>query len=106
MGLGAGLILPGAVGMAAAQHLWMAGAIGVMTMAVMTRASLGHTGRPLTAGPGTLTLYLLLIASTLARFAAGLYPEHAVWLYDVAGMTWLAGFAGFAVLYGPLLLRR
>lgn len=106
LGLGAGLVLPGAVGMAAAQHLWMAGAIGVMTMAVMTRASLGHTGRPLTAGPGTLTLYLLLIASTLARFAAGLYPEHAVWLYDVAGMTWLAGFAGFAVLYGPLLVRR
>ncbi|HSG55968.1 MAG TPA: NnrS family protein, partial [Paracoccaceae bacterium] len=51
LGLGADLILPGAVGMAAAQHLWMAGAIGVMTMAVMTRASLGHTGRPLTAGP-------------------------------------------------------
>lgn len=106
LGLGAGLILPGAVGMAAAQHLWMAGAIGVMTLAVMTRASLGHTGRPLTAGSGTLTLYLLLIASTLARFAAGLYPEHAVWLYDAAGMAWLAAFAGFAVLYGPLLLRR
>jgi uncharacterized protein involved in response to NO len=42
------------LGMAAAQHLWMGGAAGLMTLAVMTRATLGHTGQALTAGPGTV----------------------------------------------------
>jgi len=41
----------------AALHALTAGAISTMTLAVMTRASLGHTGRPLAAGPGTATIY-------------------------------------------------
>ena len=103
LALGGGILLPTGHG-AAAQHLWMAGAIGLMPLAVMTRATLGHTGQALSAGPGTLGLYCLLILAVLARFGVGLWPMQAAWMQSLAGVAWILAFAGFAALYGPLLL--
>ena len=103
--LGAEIVRPGLLGVAAAQHLWMAGAIGLMTLAVMTRATLGHTGQALSAGLGTTALYLAVIAAMLARVAAGIWPPHSDWLHTLSGLLWLCAFGGFALLYGPPLLR-
>ncbi len=89
---------------AAGQHIWMAGAIGLMTLAIMTRASLGHTGRPLTASTATTGIYLALIGSVLARLAYGLRPE-AMGLLHLAGGLWIVAYAGFAVVYWPVLVR-
>lgn len=89
----------------AAQHVWMAGAIGLMTLAVMTRATLGHTGRDLTAGGGTLTIYLCLIGAVLARLIAGFSPGFAGPLYITSGLCWIFAFGGFGILYGPMLLQ-
>ena len=50
-----------------AVHALTTGAIGVMTLAVMTRASLGHTGRPRHAGPATVCIYLLVTVAALVR---------------------------------------
>ena len=50
------ILMPFRLDMATAQHLWMTGAIGLMTLAVMTRATLGHTGQPLTASRATNVL--------------------------------------------------
>ncbi len=99
------LVLPGAFGMAAAQHLWLAGAIGLMTLGVMTRATLGHSGRALSAGVGTTILYLALIGAVSARVLAGVWPAQSEWLHSISGLCWLTAFGGFALLYGPLLLR-
>ena len=55
--MGTAVLWPGALLNVAVQHIWMAGAIGVMTLAVMTRATLGHTGHALTAGAGTTGVY-------------------------------------------------
>jgi uncharacterized protein involved in response to NO len=99
------ILKPGSFGMAAAQHLWMGGAAGLMTLAVMTRATLGHTGQTLTAGPGTVAIYAALVGAVLARLAAGLWPDQAHLLHMVAGAGWTVAFGGFAVIYGPLLLR-
>ncbi len=96
---------PDALMVPAAQHIWMAGAVGVMTLAVMTRASLGHTGRALTAGAGTTALYLLVLASVLTRLLAGIVPESTLPLLTLSAILWSTGFTGFAVLYGPLLIR-
>ncbi len=95
---------PGLVGQGAAQHVWMVGAIGLMTLAVMTRATLGHTGRDLTAGTGTLAIYLCLIGAVLTRLTAGFAFEIAGSLYMISGLCWIAAFGGFAILYGPMLL--
>lgn len=91
-------------GAAAAQHIWMAGGIGLMTLAVMTRATLGHTGRTLSAGFGTTAIYLLVIAATLARLIARALPDLASAFHLASGLAWIAAFAGFALLYGPLLI--
>lgn len=106
LALGASILWPDLLSSAAAQHLWLAGAIGVMTLAVMTRATLGHTGRALAAGPGTALIYLLLICSVLMRVLAGLSPAQAEMFYVLSAATWIAAFGGFAGLYGPLLARH
>lgn len=103
--LGLAVLYPEAMAGVAAQHLWMAGAVGTMTIAVMTRATLGHTGQELTAGRGTVAIYLAIIASVLCRFLAGFTIEWSALLLDAAGTLWCAGFLGFAVLYGPALMR-
>jgi uncharacterized protein involved in response to NO len=96
-GLAPGVIAPGA-----ALHAWTAGAVGVMTLAVMTRASLGHTGRALTADGRTRAIYGAVVASALLRVASGLAPGQAALLHLSAGL-WIAAFAGFAAAYFGVL---
>ncbi len=94
----------GWVPQAAAQHTWMAGAIGLMTLAVMTRASLGHAGRALKATRSTAAIYLVLIGSVIARLVYGFYPEISEFLIIAAGL-WIVAFVGFTVVYWSILVR-
>ena len=95
LAIGAEILWPGSIGTpAAAQHFWMAGTLGLMTLAVMTRATLGHTGQPLAAGPATIGIYAAVIVSVLARVGAGVWPSAATWLYDLAGLAWIVAFGG------------
>jgi uncharacterized protein involved in response to NO len=87
-------------------HAWMAGAVGTMTLAVMTRATLGHTGHELVAGAGTQVIYAAVVLAALARVVAGLVPEWAVPLLHFSAVAWIAAFGGFAFLYGPVLFRE
>ncbi len=89
---------------AAATHAWTVGAVGLMTLAVMTRATRGHTGLPLTAPAGTVAIYVLVGGSALARIAAAFLPGHIMTLLAVAGAAWTAAFLLFVLLYAPLLL--
>ncbi len=102
--VGAATLLPNLVPVAAAQHLWLAGAVGAMTLAVMTRATLGHTGHKLHANGPTVIIYAAIVGSTLVRFIAGFWPGHV--LFDVAGTLWIIAFIGYAIAYGPMLLKR
>lgn len=88
----------------AAQHVWMVGAVGLMTLAVMTRASLRHAGRSQHATRPIAALYGALIVAALARFAAGACPEQG-WLLYLAAAGWMIAFGGFAVIYWPILTR-
>jgi uncharacterized protein involved in response to NO len=74
-----------------------------MTIAVMTRASLGHTGRALSASRSTQAVYFAIVVAAAARICAALEPTHAGILLPVSGATWALAFLGFALLYGPLL---
>ncbi|WP_375699039.1 NnrS family protein [Pseudophaeobacter sp. TrK17] len=94
--------LAGNPGTASAQHLWMAGAIGSMTLAVMTRATLGHTGQELVANRITVVIYLSLFGAVLARLSTSLWLEMSY----VSGLLWLMAFAGFVLAYGPALFRQ
>ena len=83
------------------------GAIGTMTLAVMTRATLGHTGRALTAGPGTVAIYVLITLAAILRLLAPLGGARYLLLLWVAGAAWSGAFGLFVLLYGrPLLSAR
>jgi uncharacterized protein involved in response to NO len=97
--LALGLILLG-LEVPAALHALTVGAIGTMTLAVMTRASLGHTGRALRADGSTVAIYLLVSAAALLRVAGA----DSVWLVSFSGLAWSAAFGFFAVRYGRFLL--
>jgi uncharacterized protein involved in response to NO len=102
---GAHAFAPAFVSPAAAAHVWAIGAIGTMTLAMMTRVTLGHTGSALAASPATQFIYLAVIAAMLARVAAELLPTLTMPLMDAASAGWIAAFAGFVIIYGPMLTR-
>jgi uncharacterized protein involved in response to NO len=89
----------------AALHALTVGAIGTMTMAVMTRASLGHTGRPLVTGPGTQAIYVLVTLAALLRVLSPFAGAQMMLMLWCAGASWTAAFGLFAILYGWLLTR-
>ena len=86
-------------------HAWTGGAIGSMTMAVMTRASLGHTGQALSASVATQAIYAAVVVAALTRICAALDPVYSLPLLTIAGLAWAGGFLGFALGYGRLLCR-
>lgn len=86
-------------------HAWTGGAIGSMTIAVMTRASLGHTGQALSASRATQAVYAAIVVAAVARICAALHPDYSIPLLMVAGVAWTAAFLGFALAYAPLLCR-
>lgn len=87
----------------AAVHALTAGAMGTMILAVMTRATLGHTGRELHAGPTTSVIYLFVTVGAALRVAAPLSSiDYRVGM-EVAGLCWLGAFVLFIFSYGPIL---
>jgi uncharacterized protein involved in response to NO len=75
-----------------------------MTLAIMTRASLGHTGQPLQAGYATQSIYLAVLISALARIVAAF--TSSIELLEFSGFAWIVGFTIFVLVYGPLLATR
>jgi len=86
-----------------AVHALTVGAIGTMTLAMMTRVALGHTGRPLAAGPATRIIYTLITLAALLRlfapFAGGGYFGALV----AAGAAWCGAFGCYLLFYTPVL---
>jgi uncharacterized protein involved in response to NO len=90
----------------AAHHALTVGAMGTMVLAVMTRASLGHGKRELTAGYGTFAAYVLVLVAAVARVVAPFLTTAYATTLDVAGGAWVAAFALFVIVYFPLFARR
>ena len=101
--IGLAIVWPEILAMTAALHALSAGAVGTMTLAVMTRASLGHGGRPLTAGPATIAIYLLVTLGAALRVLAPELPFDYVVVLGVAAALWSGAFALFVIAYGPML---
>ena len=104
--LGLAALRPEAVSQSSGLHALTAGAVGLMTLAIMTRATLGHTGRPLTAGPATQVIYALVLIGAVLRVAAPWLPLEQPAVLIASGLLWAGGFLGFVLVYGPMLLRR
>lgn len=91
-----------------AVHLLTTGAMGAMTLAVMTRASLGHTGRPRHADRLTITIYLLVNVGALLRIFSPPSETPMALTYTMLGLSalcWSGAYALFALHYGRYLVR-
>lgn len=92
-----------AIPRSAAVHALTAGAMGTMILAVMSRATLGHTGRELRATAGTQVAFVLITVGSLLRVAAPLGLLDYRFGMEVAGGAWLGAFLLFLATYGPIL---
>ena len=103
--LGASILAPALVPGTAAVHALTAGAMGVMTLAVMTRTSRSHTRRERRADGATLLIYALANAAAATRVAAPFVPSLYLELLVLSAACWSLAFGLFALAYGPMLLR-
>lgn len=102
--LGLSLLLP-AMPQSTAIHALTAGAMGTMIPAVMTRATLGHTGQALTAGLGTTAIYVLVTMAALLRILFPIFEAEGFLTLTLAAACWIGAFGLFVALYAPLLTR-
>ncbi len=90
----------------AAIHALSTGAMGILILAVMTRATRGHTGRALVANRSTTAIYILGNLAALARVSASLLLQWHWLLIAVSASLWILAFGLFAATYGTMMLRR
>ena len=104
LGLKAWALLGGGMIEATALHALTVGAIGSMTLGIMTRAGLGHTGRPLKVAPEIAAAYLLLSLAALIRVVGPFaLPQFYNAVLLAAGVSWCVVFAIFSWVYSPIL---
>ena len=98
------IVAPDLVVASGALHAWTVGAIGTMTLAVMTRATLGHTGQALVASPSTQLIYAAIVVAAAARVLAAfdVWRDAAL---TVSAAAWVLAFSTFALCFGPLLSK-
>ena len=89
-----------------ATHALTVGAIGGLTLGMMTRTSRGHTARPLKVGGPEIAAYVLVHAAAFVRvFLPLLFPDAYVALIVASSVLWFAAFALFTAVYIPILSR-
>lgn len=89
-----------------AQHALTVGAIGTLTLGMMARVALGHTGRPLKAPPSLAFAFGAMILAALARVIGPIVGGAVETpMIHVAGTAWTLAFAIYLVRLGPLLFR-
>ncbi|MEJ5081219.1 NnrS family protein [Ochrobactrum sp. MYb379] len=89
-----------------ALHIMTVGVIGCMMLAVMTRATRGHTGRPLTATLTTQIAYLCIILAALTRPFAEMMPNFFHTFLAGSALLWMLAFGLYVLEYGPMLSRK
>ncbi|UCI22932.1 NnrS family protein (plasmid) [Mesorhizobium sp. B2-1-8] len=101
---GLSAITPAMVPSAAGAHAFGVGAVACMTLAIMSRSTLGHTGRALQATSGTCAVYVAILLAAALRIGAAFAPGHEVLVY-LSGAAWAAAFLGYVMVFGGMLVR-
>ena len=90
----------------AALHALTIGAMGTMTLAVMSRATLGHTGRALVAGPGLTAAFALISLAATSRVLAVVWDSAAQLLLMLTAASWIGAYLCFLAVCAPMVLGR
>ncbi len=91
-----------------AVHAFTVGGIGMMTVGMMARVSLGHTGRNVFDPPKILGwLFALILAASVVRVIIPLLTtQHYLLWIGISQFLWIAVFCLFFYIYFPILLRQ
>jgi len=96
----------GVVTETAALHAWTVGGVGSTTLAVMTRASLGHAGLPLTDSPVLTSIYAAINGAAFLRVSAEVWHDQHDILVNISGVLWCVAFTLFLVRFSRLYFTR
>jgi len=97
--------LTDAVPPTAAIHALTAGAFGTMILAVMARASLGHTGRDITSTPAMTLIFVLVTVAAILRVGAPFLADLSVAAIWASGIAWTLAYGLFTVLFFPVFTQ-
>ena len=86
-------------------HALTVGAFSTMILAVMTRASLGHTGRTIKATLGTTTIFIFITIAAILRVYEPFINESGTLILSLSGIFWTLSFALFIFIYFPILTQ-
>jgi uncharacterized protein involved in response to NO len=87
-------------------HAFTVGGIGVLTLGMMARVTLGHTGRPLKVGSAMIAAFALVNLAALTRGVLPiLHPQWFSQLIIASGVLWIAAYCIFVVIYTPMLIQ-
>jgi uncharacterized protein involved in response to NO len=85
-------------------HALTIGGLATLIMAVVTRASLGHTGRPLVVDPLVTLAYAMLCAAAIVRvFGLGAFGMNYLAVIVISALCWTTALALFLAVYLPIL---
>jgi uncharacterized protein involved in response to NO len=86
-------------------HLLTVGGMGGLILAMISRVSLGHTGRPLSPPKAMTAAYIFITLAAIVRaFGPWVLPEKAALFIDISGTFWLFAFGIFVITYAPMLM--
>jgi len=88
-----------------ALHCFTTGAIGGMILAMISRVTLGHTGRPLQPPAAMVPAYIFILSGAVMRVVVpAVWPQYTPWGIALAGVFWMLAYGIFLIYYGPMLL--
>ncbi len=111
MWLSVALVLIGLAGLTdfvpytSSYHALTIGAFSTMILGVMTRVSLGHTGRTLKATFGTTTIYVFITIASVLRVSESFLNDSRNLILSFSGIFWTLSFALFVFIYFPILTQ-
>ncbi len=89
-----------------ALHAFTAGAIGILTLGMMSRVALGHTGRPLQPSRAIVLAFVMINLAAATRVLLPiLAPQLYIILIGISGSLWVAAFVLFLVVYTPIVIK-
>ncbi|MHA2938593.1 NnrS family protein [Vibrio sp. RC27] len=87
-------------------HLFVIGALGGIILSMISRVTLGHTGRNVYAGPNMKWAFVLLFSAAIIRsFALPLFPQFYFAIIDITATVWIAAFGIFIFKFAPMLVQ-
>lgn len=95
-----------AINSSQAIHTITVGAIGMMILSMISRVSLGHTGRPIKVGKLMTSAFIVLLLAALVRIFGQLFTNDYILVILSSAILWAIAYACFVVLYAPILIKK